>query len=70
MTFNLRIEVSELSFVRIAPWSIKNRLGSSVSSRSLLITYLVTLCQEKETIVLERKSEKSLEFWTPNLHEP
>lgn len=44
---------------------IKNRLGSSVSSRSLLITYLVTLCQEKETIVLERKSEKSLEFWTP-----
>ena len=31
--------------------------------RSVLITYLITLSLEKEIIVLEKKSRKSLEFW-------
>ena len=31
--------------------------------RSVLITYLITSSLEKEIIVLEKKSGKSLEFW-------
>ena len=31
--------------------------------RSPLITYLIILCLEKEIIVLEKKSGRSLEFW-------
>ena len=32
-------------------------------SRSLLITYLITLSVEKEIIVLEKKSGNDLKFW-------
>ena len=69
-TFNLRIEVSELSFVRIAPWLLYVYCASRKQAWFLRffkvsIDYLFgNLVSGKETIALERKSEKSLEFWT------
>ena len=68
-------EVSEISYVGVARWLLYVCLHHEKAcflyfSRSLLISYSITLSLEKEIIVLEKSVEKVLNFGSKNLYEP
>ena len=68
-------EVSEISYVRLARWLLyvclyREKAWFLYFSRSLLISYSITLSLEKEIIVLEKSLEKVLNFGSKNLYEP
>ena len=67
--------ISEIVFILVISWTYYHS-GSWKEAfflpflRSILNTYLITLSLEKEIIVLEKGSGKTLNFRSKNLYEP